>query len=688
MKKKILLAHVYLTFEPIFPVLKPFALIHNFTNSIHKFYSFVYNFVRLKAKTTIYFLIVFALLLWCYNIIKGFLVPFYWDEIYTYMHYVKPGVFLIQDFDKMDANNHLLNTWLIQAFVKIFGAHQFILRLPAILSFLIYALFAIRFSRLFSSTWFQLGSVCILLLNPFVNDYFYLARGYSFSMAMLLGSLYYCYRFLSDQNQLKYATLALLITSLGLLANFSLLNYLLILMLLYGLYISYDFKKKKFNLSEVLHKSPALIIPAAILLFSIPIILKLKNAGALFAGKNNGFWEDTFQSLVQRFLYQPNEYFWVNVAIETGVVLILCTGLIIVFTELKKGRANTSIKFLAFLFLVLSLCIFATAVQHFFMDVLYGYGRTAMYYYPILSLAVLFTLYKLNDFFPRIANGVFISICLVFSINFGVNANITNAIDWQAEGDTKKMVKDLQTQVNTNENYHQSITLGMAFPYHDDLLFYKEMYNLPWLNFVQYEYAFNSLNDYFFIPVKDTVQLKNIKYKILSTYAASESVLIQNKQTWATQNVFEELLDFESDGSGGKTDEQAYKSKYSIKVDTLNCYSPGFTYNVDTMIMNANVEIVFSGKFYYDEINEKAKMVISFERNGQAYLWQARTIKDDSVKNRHWKDMQISSYTSAKMKPGDQLKCYIWNSSPMPVYVDNLACSIVRFSKVNLNHKH
>jgi hypothetical protein len=92
--------------------------------------------ILVKTKSSFNLLLLIAIVLLIYNIIKAIQVPFYWDEIYTYLRYVKPGIFILNEYDRMDANHHLLNTWLIQFFIKLFGLHEFVLRLPNILSFI------------------------------------------------------------------------------------------------------------------------------------------------------------------------------------------------------------------------------------------------------------------------------------------------------------------------------------------------------------------------------------------------------------------------------------------------------------------------------------------------------------------------------------------------------------------------
>lgn len=626
----------------------------------------------MKTKSTFKLLILIAFVLLIYNIIKAIQVPFYWDEIYTYLRYVKPEIFILNEYDRMDANHHLLNTWLIQCFIKLFGLHEFVLRLPNILFFVVYATFAVLFSTQFQSYVFQIGCFIILLLNPFVNDYFCLARGYGISMALMLGSMYFAYMFIRENYEKKFASLSLLFASIGLLANFSLINYVLVLLFIYVAFVLSNLKAHFKKPSEFYQFLLSLIAPIAILLFTIPIILKLKKAGALFIGKNNGFWQDTIQSLIQRFLYQPKEMFWLNLSIKIGLLFILSIGIIILVKAVKNKEFNTYMKFQVGLMLIFLFCVFANIFQNKFMDVLFGIGRTAMYYYPLISLASIFIIYNLSKIKPTIAKFILAILVLFFSLNFTYNSNTYYAVEWQAEGDAKLMVEDLRKFYLKDKNRTDEIIVGMTFPYHDDLTFYKEIHHLNWLNYVQDELAFNMLNDFFFIELKDTLNLKGIPFSVKVKYKASNAALIENLQTWKVKTAFKESIDFNVNA------ENVFSNAGLIgaKIDSLNCYSKAITFTIKDSILKAPSKIYIDGKIYGDLKNEAAKIVLSFERNGQAYKWQAWPVNNFLHKKNKWNKFKISAHGSVNFKLGDVIKCYIWNTSLSPTYINNLSCKL------------
>jgi hypothetical protein len=634
-----------------------------------------------KTKSSFNLLLLIAIVLLIYNIIKAIQVPFYWDEIYTYLRYVKPGIFILNEYDRMDANHHLLNTWLIQCFIKLFGLHEFVLRLPNILSFVVYASFAVRFSTQFQSYVFQIGCFIILLLNPFVNDYFCLARGYGISMALMLGSLFFVHMFIRENYEKKFAFLSLLFASIALLANFSLINYVLILLFIYVVFVLSNLKVHFKKPSEFYQFLLSLIVPIAILLFTTPIILKLKKAGALFIGKNNGFWQDTMLSLIQRFLYQPKEMFWMNLSIKIGLLFILSIGIIVLINTIKNKAFNTYMKFQVGLMLIFLFCVLANIFQNKFMDVLYGIGRTAMYYYPLISLASIFIIYNLSKIKPTIARFILAFIVLFFSLNYTYNLNTHYAIEWQAEGDAKLMVEDLRQFYLKEKNRTDEIIVGMTFPYHDDLTFYKEIHHLNWLNYVQDELAFNALNDFFFIELKDTVNLKGTPFRVIVKYKASNAALIENLQTWKVKTAFSDSIDFNVNA------ENVFSNAglNGARIDSLNCYSKAITFDVNDSILKAPSKIYIDGNIYGDLKNDAAKIVLSFERNGQAYKWQAWPVNNFLYEKNKWNKFKISAHGSANFKLGDVIKCYIWNTHSSPTYINTLTCKLNLFYSAKVN---
>src|ERR1041384_8080773 len=81
-----------------------------------------------------WYLLLPAIFLFIYIIIRAKVISLTWDEANTFWEYVRTPHWFTQDFNYMSANNHLLNTWLMKFSVGLFGESEFALRLPNVLA--------------------------------------------------------------------------------------------------------------------------------------------------------------------------------------------------------------------------------------------------------------------------------------------------------------------------------------------------------------------------------------------------------------------------------------------------------------------------------------------------------------------------------------------------------------------------
>ena len=80
---------------------------------------------------------ILASLLFLLLAFRNVMVPFNHDEAVTFFYYIQSGEFLPYHAH-IDANNHVLNSGLGYYCFKLFGSSTFALRLPNLLSFLVF----------------------------------------------------------------------------------------------------------------------------------------------------------------------------------------------------------------------------------------------------------------------------------------------------------------------------------------------------------------------------------------------------------------------------------------------------------------------------------------------------------------------------------------------------------------------
>ncbi len=96
-----------------------------------------YNHPAIKKLNT-FFILAISLFILFYVTYKASLTSFTHDESYTYLHYVHQPVKDIITYKDPFTNNHILNTLLMKVSEKAFGNSEIVLRLPNILSLVIY----------------------------------------------------------------------------------------------------------------------------------------------------------------------------------------------------------------------------------------------------------------------------------------------------------------------------------------------------------------------------------------------------------------------------------------------------------------------------------------------------------------------------------------------------------------------
>src|ERR1035437_1317124 len=307
-------------------------------------------------------------ILFAYVIVRTYLLAFTWDESYSYLKFVKNGFMNLEHFDDMSANNHLLNTLLMIIFSKVFGVTELALRLPNVLAYLLFLIYSAKLVRHLSSKTLIIGAFLIINLNPFLLDFFSLARGYGLSMALMMGSLFYAYKFIQRKESYLGAFISVLFASLAILANFTLIIYFLSIT---GIFVLINYfrimdDKTLSNQKRIilLIKENLLICsPLAILIFVGPIITNLNNAGALFYGGVSGFWRDTVFSLITGLVYGNPFMNHLRNGIQIGVVMVLITSLVMIFIQLKTNKHSWKNSFLLFIATVVFLCFLANYAQ-------------------------------------------------------------------------------------------------------------------------------------------------------------------------------------------------------------------------------------------------------------------------------------------------------------------------------------
>ncbi len=118
-------------------------------------------------------------LLFASIVIKAASSDLTWDEAWTYLFYGRTPL----GFTRLDyANDHPLNSILIWASTRMFGNSEFIIRIPNVLAG---GLYLYSSAKLIGAVRGKLLAFALCVLQPYLLDYFALARGYGIAAALV-----------------------------------------------------------------------------------------------------------------------------------------------------------------------------------------------------------------------------------------------------------------------------------------------------------------------------------------------------------------------------------------------------------------------------------------------------------------------------------------------------------------------
>ena len=464
--------------------------------------------------------------LW-YVIYKASHTSFTHDESYTYTRYVHQGFMDIISYKTPYTNNHILNTVLMKYSEVFFGNSELSLRLPNILAFVMYSVFSLLLFCNYSPK-LILPFYLLMVLNPYLLDFFALARGYGLSIGFLVMSLYYLsLYFTSKQN--KHLMLFNVGAFLAVMSNFSLLNYYVAALIIYNL-ISYI--TPKLNSSEVafhFYKQNKIntisVILSGMVLYEP--LRRISKMSLLDFGGKNGFLEDTVGTAIYSFFYEMYVSPFYEMILKGFVLLIVGRTIAVILKAIIQKNTTffkTHIS-LILINLILMIIVVITILQHLILGNDYYIHRFALFFYPLFTLNFVFLL---NYFVPLSkTTSVTISyLCATLALfNLYVNHNTASYKDWKIDCDVKTMMQKLVLE--HEKNPHKQIRLGINWLFEPSTNFYRYTWDLDWLNPL-HRRGINKNDDYLYV-LKTDKEFANLADKpVIHVCEETGAVMLKN----------------------------------------------------------------------------------------------------------------------------------------------------------------
>ena len=392
-----------------------------------------------------------------YVVMRAFFVGITYDEAWTLQSFVRLDWMHILNLTPTDANNHIVNTLLIKLFFLSGNHSLFIARLPNVLAFVLYLWFTRKICFEFLSGRTALLTFALLLLNPFLLDFFGLARGYGISIAFLAGALWFLLRFLSEKKPVAVFW-SLLFAAVAVMSNFSLLNVWISLAAVFLFFLVVN--RKKLPVGKVLMAG----LIAAVFLFSFAFepVRKLSTSGSFYYGGNQDFFDDTILSLAKYSFYSPDLHFWMYPVVLTILLFFVLTVAVVI------RKNNVLFSPANMLFLVLLLSVLSVIVQHVLLGTLYLIDRTALFYLPLFVLTLAFYVDRLS---PRSLFSLGYSLfTLAAGVNFVAHFNFYKTAIWYFDAHTPTVLSTLN---EIGERKGHVLRLDYVWPFQSAVSYYS-----------------------------------------------------------------------------------------------------------------------------------------------------------------------------------------------------------------------
>jgi len=199
-------------------------------------------------------------------IFRAINVELTYDEAYTFLNYV----YTDNVFNIGIANNHILNSFLIAITTKL-GYSELFIRLPNLISGALFILFVYKFLK---SNNYKIVGYVLLLSNPYILDFFSIARGYGIGAFLIFLSSYI---FLKSEGKEIFIPIILL--------SIASISYHVIVMMLINFWIINI--KKFFKNLEIVKSIFINIFVIAVIATNTCILFNITNVGKPLYGIYN-----------------------------------------------------------------------------------------------------------------------------------------------------------------------------------------------------------------------------------------------------------------------------------------------------------------------------------------------------------------------------------------------------------------
>ena len=365
-----------------------------------------------KSSFTLFFIII-SLFVFSVVVLRSYLVPFNHDETATFFFFIQSGKYM-PFYSAVDANNHVLNSFLGNICFHAFGSSPFSLRIPNLIGLIVLIFATYKISKHLNKFGSKALLTAGLLLSFHWLTFFSACRGYGLSLAMLIMGVAFMLEYIGNTENKNRFIFSFLFFQLAISANLILI--IVVLLLSSIIFLIQIFNKKLFN--------PVIIavwlLHFAAIYYWLSFSFFLQDNGALYYGEGDNYWEVTFVSLIQLLV---GNY---TVFVKWTVLLIIAvtTGLFLYLNKknlFKVRQQLTRPDFSVLFFIILTLLVLGFYLMNKLFGINFPEDRTGLFFYVFFILFLSFTIdkctVKINTVISCLCSALFV-IHFMYNLNF------------------------------------------------------------------------------------------------------------------------------------------------------------------------------------------------------------------------------------------------------------------------------
>lgn len=312
------------------------------------------------------------------------------------------------------------------------------------------------------------------------------------------------------------------------------------------------------------------------------------------------------------------------------------------------------------------------------------------FYFPLLIVFIIFYFFKSSKFYSYFI----LAFILILPIPPLQSVLYATRVNYQGQKDiifTKIFNNDNRFEILTDEvqvrllEYYSSFNLKRSQSFHN----FKDTLNIDFSNkdavlilnsYTQFLSGINQNDLPFYAKYPEYSGELLFKDKILdiSIYKIKKVVLpsLNGKILFSSENDFESIQPNWAQNAENISSSFAHKGYKSYNV--LD-YSSTFQFQLDSIDYDSFFNILVSTQVHCN-VDDKTKsiLVISFEKDNEAYFWKVLEINKYIKAYTSWWPINFDFLVKSKeIQTSTTLKVYIWNSDNKKIFIDNFKVEIV-----------